>query len=141
MVDAREIVNVRVFEAPRAAVFEAFRDPDRLARWWGPAGFTNTMREFDLRPGGRWRIVMHGPGGDYDNESVFDQIVANERIVFRHLGPAHTYTMTLTFEDEARGKTRLTWRMLNDVEPEAQLRELLFQANEENLDRLAAELA
>lgn len=49
----REILTVREFDAPRERVFEAFTDPARLARWWGPKGFTNTFQEFDLRPGGR----------------------------------------------------------------------------------------
>jgi len=46
----REIVSARTFAAPRERVFEAFRDPARLARWWGPRGFRNTFEVFDLRP-------------------------------------------------------------------------------------------
>ena len=62
----REIVSTRVLDAPRELVFRAFSDPDLLARWWGPEGFTNTFHEFDLRPDGAWRFVMHGPDGtDY----------------------------------------------------------------------------
>ena len=68
----REIVSTRTFAAPRERVFEAFSDPTQLARWWGPKGFTNTIHEFDLRPGGMWRLVMHAPNGaDYANESRF----------------------------------------------------------------------
>ena len=55
---AREIVTTRVVDAPRDRVFGAWANPDQLARWWGPEGFTNTFYEFDLRPGGAWRFVM-----------------------------------------------------------------------------------
>ena len=66
----REIVTTRVFDAPRELVFKAWTDPDHLAKWWGPKGFTNTFQEFDMRPGGVWRFIMHGPDGvDYKNKS------------------------------------------------------------------------
>ena len=136
-----EIVNVRVLDASRAAVFDAFRDPVRLERWWGPAGFTNTMRELDLRPGGRWRITMHGPDGDYQNESVFEEVVENERIVLRHLEPAHFFRLTVSFEDAPDGRTKLTWRMLNEEPPAEDFAAFLHQANEQNLHRLERELA
>ena len=62
-------------------MFDAFADPNRLTRWWGPKGFTSTFHEFDLRPGGVWRFVLHGPNGaDYQNESVFVEVVKPERI-------------------------------------------------------------
>ena len=88
-VSDREIVSTRVFEAPRETVFRAWTDPDHLARWWGPKGFTNTLQEFDSRPGGIWRFVMHGPDGKaYKNKSVFIEVVKPERIVFQHVsGP------------------------------------------------------
>ena len=112
-VSGREVVNVRIFDAPRDVVFNTFSDADHLAQWWGPRGFTNTFHRFEFRPGGLWRFVMHSPrGADYPNESVFVEIVEPERIVFRHLKPIHEFRMTITF-DEQNGKTRLTWRMLS----------------------------
>ena len=95
----REIVTTRVFDAPRERVFKAWTDPDHLARWWGPQGFTNTFHEFDLRPGGVWRFVMHGPdGADYQNKSVFVEITKPERIVFDHVsGPR--FRVTTTFRE------------------------------------------
>ncbi|HMC97028.1 MAG TPA: SRPBCC domain-containing protein, partial [Flavobacteriales bacterium] len=53
----REFVISRVFHAPRALVFEAWTDPLRMARWWGPHQMTNPVCEMDVRPGGKWRIV------------------------------------------------------------------------------------
>jgi uncharacterized protein YndB with AHSA1/START domain len=137
----REIVSARVLDAPRQVVYRAFTDPSLLARWWGPAGFTNTFHEFDPRPGGAWRVVMHGPDGtDYRNESQFVDVAAPERIVFDHLRPMHRFRMTMTFDDEA-GRTRLTWRMLFESREEVdRVRGVITRANEENFDRLEAVL-
>ena len=136
----REIVTARLIDAPRERVFEAFADPDRLTRWWGPKGFTSTFREFDLRPGGYWRFVLHGPNGaDYQNESVFVEIVKPERIVLDHVS-APKFRMTLTLDDRA-GKTAITWRMgFETAEQCAKVKVFAVDANEQNLDRLEAEL-
>src|SRR5580693_792183 len=111
---ARSIVTTRVYDAPRALVFEAFSDPRHLAQWWGPNGFTTTTHAFDMRPGGAWRFVMHGPDGtDYENRITYDEIVKPERLVYRHGGgddgePVQFHT-TVTFENLG-GKTRLVMR-------------------------------
>src|SRR6185436_7215593 len=86
LADPRDIVGRRVLPFPRVRVFDAWTDPARLTRWWGPKGFTSTFERFDLRPGGVWRFVLHGPNGaSYPNESVFVEIVPPERIVFDHV--------------------------------------------------------
>ena len=138
----REIIAARVLSAPRDLVFQAFSDPRHLAQWWGPNGFTNTFSEFDLRPGGHWRFVMHGPDGtDYPNHSVFDEVIAPERIVFRHLDAMHEFQMTILFADQD-GKTRITWRMLHPtVEKCDRVRSFVIEANEQNFDKLEAELS
>ena len=65
---ANEIVFSRLFAAPRAMVWGALADPWQVGQWWGPKGFTTTILEMDLRPGGKWRLVMHGPDGtNYPN--------------------------------------------------------------------------
>ena len=137
----RDIVSTRALDASRERVFEAFADPARLARWWGPIGFTNTIQEFDLRPGGAWRFLMHGPnGGTYPNESVFLEVARPERIVFRHVS-AHPFEMTITLAEEG-ARTRVTWRMRHPTAEEcAKARPFVVPANEQNFDRLAAELA
>jgi uncharacterized protein YndB with AHSA1/START domain len=137
----REIVSVRVFNAPRELVFRAWTEPEHLVRWWGPKGFTNTFHEFDLRPGGNWRFVMHGPDGtDYKNHVVFTEIVLPERIVLDHISPPR-FELTATFTDVG-GKTRVLFRQLFE---HAKVRDgvavYAVPANEENFDRLQAELA
>ncbi len=137
----REIVTTRVLDAPRELVFKAWTDPDRLVQWWGPKGFTNTFHEFDMRPGGIWRFVMHGPNGvDYQNKSVFVEVVNPERIVFDHVsGPR--FQVVATFAEQA-GKTKLTFRMRFESAAECdKVKAFAVEGNEQNFDRLEAQLA
>ncbi len=137
-----EIVNTRWFAAAPEACFRAFSDPVQLAQWWGPAGFTNTVPEFDFRLGGRWRIVMRGPAGaEYPNESQFLEITPNKFIAVVHLGPMHRYWLRMSYASEHAG-TRLTWRMRFATAAEhAKVQEFVHGANEQNFDRLAAALS
>lgn len=139
--DPCAILSQRLFAAPRETVFRAFREPDRLARWWGPAGFRNTFDVFEFRPGGRWKFTMHGPDGtDYPNQSTFQAIEAPARIVFEHHPQPHFF-MTITLTEEA-GQTRIHWHMLFAT---AQIRDQIavyaLPGNEQNFDRLEVELA
>ncbi len=110
----REIVITRVFDAPRELVFDAWIDPQHVASWWGPKGFTTTIHHMDVRPGGEWRFIMHGPDGiDYPNKIVYLEIARPERLVYDHGDegdPAH-FRATVTFEKQG-DKTRLTMRSL-----------------------------
>ena len=112
--DPRSIIGTRVFDAPRALVFSAFSDPQHLAQWWGPDGFTTTTSVFEFKPGGVWRFVMHGPDGrDYQNRVIFEEIVPPEKLVYRHTGGEDVepvqFQQTLTFEDIGNGQTRMIW--------------------------------
>ena len=116
--DGREIVVSRTFDAPRELVWEAMTDPAQVVNWWGPRGFTTTIEAMEVRPGGAWKQVMHGPDGtDYPNESIFKEVVRPERIVYAHGGgkkggpPAH-FVATWTFDEPEAGKTKVTIRML-----------------------------
>lgn len=136
----REIVTTRVIRAPRELVWRIWTDPEHLRNWWGPRGFTNTFHEFDLRPGGAWRFIMHGPdGADYQNESVFVEVTRPERLVFDHISPPH-FRATVLFDD-LNGRTKITFRQLFEL-PEDYRRVKVFAvpANEEFMDKLEAEL-
>ena len=54
----------RVLPAPRAVLYRALTDPEELAKWWGPRGFTAPSVEFDPRVGNSYRIAMQPPDGD-----------------------------------------------------------------------------
>ncbi len=138
----REVITTRLVDAPRDLVFRLYSEPAQLAQCWGPKGFTNTFDEYDFRPGGHWRFVMHGPDGtNYPNHSVFEEIAKPDRIVFRHLGAGHEFQMTILLEE--RGvKTQLTWRMLFDTAEHCErVRGFVVPANEQNFDRIEAQLA
>ena len=137
----------RVLRSSPREVFAAFEQPERLAQWWGPNGFTTTTHAFDMRPGGAWRFVMHGPDGtDYENRITYDEIVKPERLVYRHGGVADgepvQFHVTVTFEDLG-GKTRLTMRA---VFPSAERRNLVaekygaVEGAQQTLERLAQHL-
>lgn len=112
----REIMVSRKLAAPPERVWAAWTDPDEVTRWWGPRGFTTTIHEMDVRPGGLWRHTMHGPDGtDYPNEIRFLEVVELRRIVYAHAGgpegvPHGSFVGTWTFEPEGDG-TRLTMRL------------------------------
>ena len=111
--DPAAIVATREFEAPRALVFEVWTDPKHLSQWWGPDGFTTTTSHFDMRVGGTWRFVMHGPDGrDYQNRITFDEINPPSLIRYHHgrgddVEPVQFRT-TVTFEELERNLTRVT---------------------------------
>lgn len=136
----RAFVTSRIIDVPRPRVFRAFAEPDHLTRWWGPAGFSSTFHEFDFRPGGRWRFILHGPDGkDYRNECVFTEIVAPERVVLDHV-VGHHFVLTITMAE--RGvQTEVGWcQVFDTVEECRRIAGVVVDANEQNLDRLAAEV-
>lgn len=108
------VTITRVFDAPRALVWQAWTDPKMMAQWFGPRHFTSAVPEYDVRVGGALRIVMHGPdGNDYPMKGMFREVVAPERLVFtnialdndgKHLLEGLT---TVTFAEQS-GKTTMT---------------------------------
>jgi uncharacterized protein YndB with AHSA1/START domain len=124
----REISATRIFDAPRELVFKMWTEPEHVAKWWGPDGFTNTIQQMEVRPGGVWKFVMHGPDGtDYPNKIVFIEVVKPERLVYQHGGGDESdpvsFHVTVTFE--ARGnKTKLTMR---SIFPTAEQRNLVVE--------------
>ena len=114
----REIVMSRIFDAPRELVWQAMTDPKHVGHWWGPRGFSTTIETMDVRPGGIWKHTMRGPDGThYPNQSVFQEVVRPERIVYAHSGhreggPGVGFVATWTFEAPAPGKTKVTIRMV-----------------------------
>ncbi len=141
----REIVLTRVVDAPRALVFRAWTDPAHLCRWFGPAGFTCETREADIRPGGRWRFDMRAPDGTvYDNRMQFIEVRAPDLLVMDHGADVdddpQRFRVTVTFDEQANGKTVVTLRQLH---PTAARRQVVigFGAVElglQTLDKLAA---
>jgi len=73
----------RVLPAPRERVFRMHADPDFLARWWGPKGFTAPSIEVDLSVGGSYRIAMQPPEGDrFFLTGEFREVDPGSRLVY-----------------------------------------------------------
>ena len=117
-----ELVLTRAFDAPRDLVFNVWTDPKQVAKWWGPHGFTTTIHEMEVRPGGAWRYSMRGPDGkDYPFNGSYVDVVAPERLVF--IGTIHeaadhqVWTEALFMERE--GKTQVRVHQVYSFESDA----------------------
>jgi uncharacterized protein (TIGR02246 family) len=132
-----EIIITRVFAAPLDLVWQVWTQPEHIARWWGPRGFTTTVTAMDFREGGKWRYVMRGPdGAEYPVHGVFREIVPLARIVTsdefdegwpppRPIDLPHGIVVTALFEDaseQSNGcvggsphKTLLTLRIVHET--------------------------
>ena len=137
----REIRISRLLNAPVELVWEVWTNPEHIKNWWGPNGFTNTISKMDLKPGGEWDLVMHGPDGtDYKNKSVFKEIVECKKIVFAHISP--NFTATIEFKSNGN-KTQLDWHMLFETNEEFIQVVKTFKADEglrQNVDKLGTYL-
>ena len=129
-------------EIPAAVneVYAAFSDAERLARWWGPAGFTNTFNICEFETGGRWSYVMHSPhGGSPANESVFELIEPLKKVVIGHVSEPK-YCLTIDLTPTSAG-TLVSWSQeFENPEVAARIKKIVIPANEQNLDPLAAEV-
>jgi uncharacterized protein YndB with AHSA1/START domain len=142
----RVLVIARIFDAPRDLVFKCWTDPEHMAKWFGPKGFTSTVLKNDPRPGGGYRIHMRGPDGDdHWTQGVFREIVPPERLVMvgswadAEGNPTRPETvLTLIFE-EVDGKTKLT--LHNAIFESVSARDAHRGGWSSSLDRLAVYLA
>ncbi len=130
----------RLFTASPEAVFTAFADPERLAKWWGPDGFRNTFEVFEFQPGGLWRFTMHGPDGvNYPNECRFVSNEPHRAEVLRHIGEPY-FQLSIALE-RVDGGTLATWEQAFDsAVVAAAVRHIVEPANEQNLTRWQAQV-
>ncbi len=130
----------RKIQATVEQVFATFTDSQRLARWWGPAGFTNTFHLCEFKSGGRWSYIMHGPDGkNYPNESIFAEVESPRRVVIQHNSkPEYRLTITLSSTDHG---TVINWSQEFMKSKVAEgIKHIVIPANEQNLDRLTVEV-
>ena len=137
----------RVLPFPPQQVFEAFANPDLLARWWGPDGFTTTTRAFEFRAGGVWDFVMHGPDGtDYQEWIFWTNIAPPERIALLHgesRGDPNAFESVLTFEPDGAA-TRIEMRTVfptRELRDEAVEKYHAIEGGQQTLSNLAAYVA
>lgn len=111
---SNEIRIIRIYDAPVKMVWDAWTDPEKVSKWWGPRGFTLTHHSKDLRPGGHWHYTMHGPDGvDYPNKTFYHEVEEYAKLVYDHGGndeQAPLFRVTALFS-ETQGKTKLDMTM------------------------------
>jgi len=135
---ARTFVATKEIPASPEKVFAAFKDPARLAQWWGPDGFTNKFEVCDFREGGRWVLSMIGPDGKvYPSEFVFGAIEPARKIVVHHVSePKFDLAITLTSTPQG---THINWeQVFEDYTVANAVRHIVEPANRQNLNRWAA---
>jgi uncharacterized protein YndB with AHSA1/START domain len=143
---SNEITITRVYDAPVKTVWDAWTDPDQVAQWWGPRGFTLTTHSKDLRPGGSWSYTMHGPDGvDYPSKTKSLEVEPCSKLVYDHGGNDDRppmFRVTVLFS-EIDGKTRMEMTMtLPSPEAAEETRKFIKKAGgDATWDRLAEYLA
>ena len=139
----RELSITRLLNAPRELVWDVWTNPQHITHWWGPIGFSTTTQEMNLKPGGVWRFIMHGPDGrDYSNKIVFIEVKKPEFLEYKHSGEDATedirFHVTINFE-KLGNKTKITMRSLFDSPEELERVIKEFGAKEgmyQHVDRL-----
>jgi len=143
---SNEIHITRIYDAPVKMVWDAWIDPEKVAKWWGPRGFTLTSKSKDVRPGGTWTYTMHGPDGvDYPNTTVFHEVEKYSRLVYDHGGSDDKppmFRVTVNFSETA-GKTKMEMSMaLPTAEAANETRKFIKKASGDSTwDRLAEYLS
>ena len=141
-----EIYIERIFDAPVKKVWDAWNDPEQVGKWWGPRGFTITTHSKDVRTGGSWSYIMHGPDGvDYPNETKYLEVEKYSKMVYDHGGfkdkpPMFRVTVIFT---EIAGKTKMEMTMaFSTAEDAAQSKIFIKKASGNSTwDRLAEYLS
>lgn len=108
-IEGSKVIYKRFLDAPVGMVFEAWSNPEELAQWWGPDGFTITTGAMDFSEGGTWEFTMHGPDGtDFKNRIRYLEIRKPHSIRYNHTGDSEEtndvdFTTSLHFEESGDG--------------------------------------
>ena len=136
MTEDRTLRTSRTLPFSAKEIYGAFSSADLLALWWGPEGFSNTFEIFEFNEGGRWKFMMHAPDGShYPNESSFEELVPDSKIVIHHDCPPN-FKLTVKLTPDGKD-THLTWEQtFDDAETAQAVKKRAGSANEQNIDRL-----
>jgi uncharacterized protein YndB with AHSA1/START domain len=143
---AQDITITRVFDAPREALWKAWTEPDQIASWWGPHGWTNPLSKIsmDVRPGGAFRIVSisDADGTEMPSQGLYRDVVEPERLVFEepaegswHEGAVSVVTLT----DLGDGRTEVV--LQTTIHTTDEMRAQAEHGMKRSLDRLAEHLS
>jgi uncharacterized protein YndB with AHSA1/START domain len=128
-----DILLERSFRAPRALVWRAFTDPALLPKWMGPAEFSMTRCEMDVRPGGKFLWAW----GDHQMPGEFKEVDAPRRLSYVDTGDTPSL-VTVTFHEETDGRTKISF--LARMSSKAARDEMLASGWTEGMDVCYAQL-
>ncbi|MBI1184472.1 polyketide cyclase [bacterium] len=137
-ISQRSLKITRKYQASAELLWKVLTTPEYIKEWWGPDGFTNSIRLMDVREGGKWEFTMRGPDGtEFENEYVYQTIVPLKKIVLEHLKNPK-FTIIITIEDIGNA-TRVEWCNVFDSVPTKEEAVRAFKADiglEQNLEKL-----
>lgn len=139
------ISATRIIQATPQAIWAALTTPDQVAVWWGPAGFTSTIQKMDVRPGGTWDFILHGPDGtDYPNSLTYDVVEPDQRLSYIHHEVTEwglaAWSAEVVIEDlGGSSRVTLTNRFATDEEKAKHVNNMgAVEGANQTLERLAA---
>jgi len=119
-----EFISDREFDAPCNLVWQAWTDPELLARWYGP-NIETVIHKFDLKPGGVWLNEMKMQSMSDFSRMTFTEVVPEKKLVWHHSTTDADWNLisnpmmpdwprvlltTVTFQEAGeKTKVRLTW--------------------------------
>ena len=134
------LIHTRLLDAPRDLVWEVWTTPAHLKEWWGPDGFSLTIKSMNVEPGKILDSVMHGWGQDFDNKIEYVEVIKPSLLSYKHFGKSEDYNFTvLILFEEVEEKTLLTMKSI--FKSKAIIEELNRKVNaiegaKQNLNRL-----
>ena len=145
--DRPVIITSRLIAAPRELLWKVLTTPEHLQHFWGPDGFVNIFKTFDLRVGKEARFTMQGPDGkNWPNRFVFLTIDPPRLLRWDHDNGGegdfdHKFTGEMELAEEG-GKTRIELRMYeSNIAARDAIAGYAVEGGRQNLDRLAVYVA
>jgi len=138
------LIYTRMLSAPRQLVWEVWTNPQHIAQWWGPEGYTITNKSMEVKTGSEWHFIMHGHGMEYYNKIVYQEVIKPSLLVYRHGDENDTmgFTVMVSFE-EVGSKTMLTMRSIfesEEVVAELNRKVNAIEGGQQTLNKLEAYL-
>jgi len=107
------LIHTRILDAPRDLVWEVWTTPAHLKEWWGPDGFSLTIKSMNVETGKILNSIMHGWGQDFINKIEYLDVIKPSLLSYKHYGESEDYdfTVSVLFE-EVEEKTLLTMKSI-----------------------------
>ncbi|MHA4811025.1 SRPBCC domain-containing protein [Flavitalea flava] len=134
------LIHTRILDAPRDLVWEIWTTPTHIKEWWGPNGFSLTVKSMQVEPGKIWDSIMHGMGRDFDSIVEYVEVKKPSLLSYKHFGESEDYNFTVSILfAEVEGKTLLTMKSIfksKEIIEELNRRVNAIEGGKQTLNRL-----